>query len=397
MLRNVVLVIVLLVCGFLAGLVLSAHMRGETPPAASAPPPTAVVPAGQPAPAHVTAAAAPVGGALPDFTEIASRTVPAVTNISSLQVMRTPASPFGNDPFFQFFFGDDPEMFGYRERRGTSAGSGVIVTSDGYILTNNHVVGEHVRQVTVILADRREREARLVGIDPLTDLAVLKIEGRDFPTIPWGDSSRLKVAEWVLAIGNPYQLNQTVTLGIISALGRNSAETPLVDFIQTDAAINPGNSGGALINQRGELVGINTMIVSQSGGYQGIGLAVPSNLARRVLDDVIKFGSVRRGSIGPLRTVNVTQTLADELGLSSTRGALVWSMTRSSAAYDAGIRPGDVIVSFDGHDVEDAAHFTRLLADAPIGSTVTLGLMRRGRSIDAKVPILAAGESRRAA
>jgi S1-C subfamily serine protease len=278
-------------------------------------------------------------------------------------------------------------MFGYRERRGTSAGSGVLVTPDGYILTNNHVVGEHMRQLTVILSDRREREARLVGTDPLTDLAVLKIEGRDLPTIAWGDSSRLKVADWVLAIGNPYQLNQTVTLGIISALGRNSADTPLVDFIQTDAAINPGNSGGALINRRGELVGINTAIVSQSGGYQGIGLAVPSNLARRVLDDIVRHGSVRRGSIGAVRTVNLTESLAEELGLRSTRGALVWSMARSSAAFEAGIRPGDVIVALNGAAVEDAGHFLRLLSDAPIGSTVTLRIARRGEEIEVKVRI----------
>jgi Do/DeqQ family serine protease len=335
----------------------------------------------------------PVGAAgadLPDFSEIAARTVPAVTNISSLQVVRAPASPFADDPFFNFLFRDDPDVFGYRERRGLSAGSGVIVTSDGYILTNNHVVGEYMRQITVTLADRREREAKLVGIDPPTDLAVLKIEGTDYPTMPWGDSSKLRVAEWVLAIGTPYELSQTVTLGIISALGRASADTPLVDFIQTDAAINPGNSGGALINRQGELVGINTAIVSQSGGYQGIGLAVPSNLARRVLDEIVRYGSVRRGSIGAVRTVNLTQNLADELSLASTRGALVWSMARTSAAYEAGIRPGDVIVTFNGRDVEDAAQFARLLSDAAIGSTVTITVLRGGKAVDARVRILAA-------
>jgi S1-C subfamily serine protease len=235
-----------------------------------------------------------------------------------------------------------------------------------------------------------------VGTDPLTDLAVLKIEGRNLPTIPWGDSTKLKVAEWVLAIGNPYELSQTVTLGIISALGRASADTPLVDFIQTDAAINPGNSGGALINRRGELVGINTAIVSQSGGYQGIGLAVPSNLARRVLDDIIRYGSVRRGSIGGLRTVNITESLADELGLRSTRGALVWSMARSSAAFEAGIRPGDVIIAFNGRPVDDAAQFQRALSDAEIGSTVTLTLKRRDREIDVKVRVLGTDLRRRA-
>jgi len=269
-----------------------------------------------------------------------------------------------------------------------------VVTPDGYILTNNHVVGENVRQVTVILADRRSATRGWSAPTRSRTWPVLKIDAGNLPVIPWGDSSRLRVAEWVLAIGNPYQLSQTVTLGIISALGRNSADTPLVDFIQTDAAINPGNSGGALINRRGELVGINTAIVSQSGGYQGIGLAVPSNLARRVLDDIVKYGQVRRGSIGAVRTVNVTDSLAEELGLRSTRGALVWSMARSSAAYDAGIRPGDVIVGFNGQAVDDAAQFLRLLSDTEIGSTVTLVVLRRGREIDVRVRVTEA-ESRR--
>jgi Do/DeqQ family serine protease len=387
MLRKIALTLILVLCGFLAGLVLTGRTRGTGQAVVTRAAAQRAAPAAEAA-RPVTAAAA--AAALPDFTEIAARTVPAVTNISSLQVMRTPASPFGSDPFFQYFFGDDPDMFGYRERRGTSAGSGVLVTSDGYILTNNHVVGEHMRQVTVTLTDRSEREARLIGTDPFTDLAVLKIDGRNLPTMPWGDSSKLKVAEWVLAIGNPYELNQTVTLGIISALGRASADTPLVDFIQTDAAINPGNSGGALINRRGELVGINTAIVSQSGGYQGIGLSVPSNLARRVLDDIVRFGAVRRGSIGSVRTVNITESLAEELGLPSTKGALVWSMARNSAAYEAGIRPGDVIVAFNGRAVEDVSQFQRMLADTEIGSTVTFKLLRRGREIDAKVRVLGA-------
>ena len=390
MFRRLSLLLVVLVCGFLAGLVVTGRMRSAEESAALQAPPA-------PAPAPAAGASAPQpsprSDSLPEFTDIAARSVPAITNISSLQVVRAPASPFGNDPFFRYFFGDDPDMYGYRERRGTSAGSGVLVTPDGYILTNNHVVGENMRQVTVVLADRREREARLIGSDPLTDLAVLKIEGRGLPTVPWGDSSRLKVAEWVLAIGNPYQLSQTVTLGIISALGRNSADTPLVDFIQTDAAINPGNSGGALINRRGELIGINTAIVSQSGGYQGIGLAVPSNLARRVLDEIVKYGSVRRGSIGAVRTVNLTENLASELGIRSTRGALVWEMARRSAAFEAGVRPGDVIVALDGQDVEDAPHFLRLLSEAPIGSTITLRVIRQGEPLEIKVRVSGAARA----
>jgi Do/DeqQ family serine protease len=394
--RRLSLVVVLLVCGFLAGLVASGRIlvQSDAPARRSAPAPS--TPSTRtPAPASPAVAVANAG--VPDFSDIAARTVPAVTNISSLQVVRAPVSPFGNDPFFNFFFRDDPEMFGYRERRGTSAGSGVVVTADGYVLTNNHVVGENMRQITVTLSDRREHEAKLIGIDPLTDLAVLKIDGRNLPTIPWGDSTKLRVAEWVLAIGNPYELSQTVTLGIISALGRASADTPLVDFIQTDAAINPGNSGGALINRRGELVGINTAIVSQSGGYQGIGLAVPSNVARRVLDDIVRYGAVRRGSIGAIRTVNVTENLAEELGLSSTRGALVWEMARNSAAFEAGIRPGDVIVEFNGRPVDDASQFLRQLSDAEIGTTAPIKLLRRGREVDVRVRVAGAGTGGRRA
>jgi Do/DeqQ family serine protease len=359
--------------------------------------PASPAPSATPARTGTPSVTAPTtSAALPDFSDVAARTIPAVTNIASLQVVRAPATPFGNDPFFNFFFREDPEMFGYRERRGTSAGSGVVVTPDGYILTNNHVVGENMRQISVTLSDRREREAKLIGIDPLTDLAVLKIDGRSLPTMPWGDSSKVRVADWVLAIVNPYELSQTVTLGIISALGRASADTPLVDFIQTDAAINPGNSGGALINRNGELVGINTAIVTQSGGYQGIGLAVPSNIARRVLDDIVRFGAVRRGSIGAMRTVNVTQNLAEELGLSSTRGALVWEMTRTSAAFEAGIRPGDVIVEFNGRPVDDASQFLRQLSDAEIGTTVTIKLLRRGREMDVRVRVAGADLKRAA-
>jgi S1-C subfamily serine protease len=216
----------------------------------------------------------------------------------------------------------------------------------------------------------------------------LKVNATSLPVIPWGDSSKLKVAEWVLAIGNPFQLNQTVTLGIVSAIGRtNVGVAAYEDFIQTDAAINPGNSGGALINERGELVGINTAIYSQSGGYQGIGFAVPSNLARRVMNDLLQYGEVKRGYVGGLQTVSVTEALAQELGLANTRGALVWRMSRASAAYDAGLRPGDLIETFNGAPVDDANHFLRLLADAQIGSTVTLGVRRDRERFEVKIPV----------
>jgi serine protease Do len=197
----------------------------------------------------------------------------------------------------------------------------------------------------------------------------------------------LKVAEWVLAIGTPFQLDQTVTLGIVSAVNRRVGISAYEDFIQTDAAINPGNSGGALINARGELVGINTAIYSQSGGYQGIGFAVPSNLARRVMSELIEFGEVRRGDIGYVEFANVTTHVAEQLGAPGANGVLVARMMRSSAAYQAGLEPGDIIVAFNGQKVDEPAQLKRLIQDARIGSTATLRVIREGREVDVKVPI----------
>jgi serine protease Do len=221
----------------------------------------------------------------------AQAVVPAVVNISSLRVYRTPggASPF-NDPFFRNFFGDDFfRFFGVpREQVEKSLGSGVLVTEDGYIITNNHVIAQ-ANQVTVSLADKREFKAKIVGTDPKTDVAVLKISGRGFPTIPLGNSDKTRVGDIVLAIGNPFGIGETVTMGIISAKGRSQMGiADYEDFIQTDAAINPGNSGGALINIEGDLIGINTAIVSSTGGYQGIGFAIPSNIAKTIMDNIIK-------------------------------------------------------------------------------------------------------------
>jgi S1-C subfamily serine protease len=215
--------------------------------------------------------------------------------------------------------------------------------------------------------------------------------------MPWGDSSKLKVAEWVLAIGNPYQLSQTVTLGIVSALGRNNlGVSTYEDFIQTDAAINPGNSGGALVNGRGELIGINTVIFSQSGGYQGIGFAVSSNLAKRVFNDLQQYQEVRRGSIGllPDQVVPLTTRIANQLKLTDTKGALIYQMLKNSSAYQAGILPGDVVVSFDGTPVEDPGHFSRLVSDSKIGSVVVIGIIRDGRRQDLKVTITRPPSSR---
>src|SRR3954453_9882658 len=387
--------VVLLVAGFIGGMfvtgwVRAAEMRRATDPApaaTAAPIPeqraaTTARPAAAPAPAFST------GG--PDFTRVAGQTVKGVANISSLQVVRTRNSPYSDDPFFRYFFGDD-EMFGARDRRSMSLGSGVIISSDGYVVTNNHVVGENVREITIALPDKREIKGSVIGTDPDTDIALLKINVTGVPVIPWGDSAQLKVGEWVLAIGSPFQLSQTVTAGIVSATGRaNVGFADYEDFIQTDAAINPGNSGGALINSRGELVGINTGIFSQSGGYQGIGFAVPSNLAQKIANDLMQYGEVRRGTIGGILLIDkLTPQLADELGAPNTLGALVARMSRNSEAYDAGVRPGDVIVSFNGKAVDDPSQLYRMVADARIGSTAAIRVLRNGRPTDLKVPIVA--------
>jgi len=392
MFRRAVLLLLFVTLGLAAGLVLTGRMRtaGETVAATSQP--GAVARGGAPAPQ----AAPAIAGGMPDLTVVAERAIGSVTNISSTQVVRTPNSPFANDPFFRFFFDDRNDAFGYRERRAQSLGSGVVVSADGYVLTNNHVVAQGV-EVSVTMPDKRELRAEVVGVDEATDIAVLKVKADRLPVMPWGDSSKLRVAEWVLAIGNPFQLNQTVTLGIVSATGRRleGRLASYEDFIQTDAAINPGNSGGALVNARGELVGINTAIFSETGGYQGIGFAVPSNLARHVMDDLIKYGMVQRGTIPGITVQSLTTMIAEQLGAADTRGALVVGMQQRSDAYAAGIRPGDIIVSFNGSPVDDASHFERQLSDAKIGSTVTLSLLRERKQLSVKVPIVKANIQRR--
>ena len=386
--RRLIIALILLTCGFAAGLVITGRMRQTTDAGAQNPivqNPQVVAPG----PAAAVAA-------LPDFSSVAERTVPAVANISSLQVVRRQNSPFANDPFLQFFFGDPDDVFGPRRGVERSLGSGVVVSREGLVLTNNHVVaGESGRislrqlpAVTVALGDRREVQAQIVGVDSATDLALLKVDASDLPTVPWGDSSKLKVAEWVLAIGNPFQLNQTVTLGIVSALGRtNVGISTYEDFIQTDAAINPGNSGGALVNARGELIGINTAIFSQSGGYQGIGFAVPSNLARKVVNDLTQFGEVRRGSIGYVEIGPLSTLTAEQLGVGDARGVLVQAMRRDAAAYGGGLRPGDVIIAFNGTAITDGGQLSRLIQDARIGSTATVAVIREGRRLELQIPI----------
>jgi serine protease Do len=385
--QRLLTVLMLVAVAFTASMVLTGRMRdaneaGAQNRAAQAPP-TVTTPA-------------PVGAGqtLTDFSRIAERTIPAVVNISATQVIRRDIA----DPFRLY------------SRRGVitqripsnAVGSGVIVSPDGYILTNNHVVtgeaGDDVTieelDLTVTLSDKRELPAKLIGVDPATDLAVLKVDASSLPTMPWADSSKLKVAEWVLAIGNPYQLSETVTLGIVSAVGRtNLGVSTFEDFIQTDAAINPGNSGGALINARGELVGINTVIFSRSGGYQGIGFAVSSNLARRIFGELRQYGEVRRGSISSVRFGPVTSYYQRRFRAPDTRGALVYELERDSAAYKAGLDAGDIVVTFNGTAVQDPRQLERLMSEAPIGSTATLQVLRSGKRLDVRVPIQKSGTS----
>jgi serine protease Do len=397
MFRRLTLPLMLILAGFVAGLVVTGRMRtaadssaAERAAAVSEPPQRAAVP--PPGPAAAATQGGFSGGG-PDFTRVAGSAVKGVANISSLQVVRTRNSPFPNDPFFRYFFGDDDQFM--RDRRSMSLGSGVIISGDGYVITNNHVVGEHVREITIALPDKREIKGKVIGTDPTTDIALLKIPATGLPTIAWGDSSQLKVGEWVLAIGSPFQLSQTVTAGIVSATGRaNMGFADYEDFIQTDAAINPGNSGGALINTRGELVGINTGIYSESGGYQGIGFAVPSKLARRVVDDLMQYGEVRRGSIGPLGIEKLTPQLAEEVGVKGTNGALVSRMTRVSEAYEAGLRPGDVIIAVNSQAIDDPSQFLRLVADSKPGTTAVVKVLRAGRTLEFKLPIVSTSSAR---
>jgi len=342
-----------------------------TPAAASPSPPAATVSA-------------------PAFTEVAKAVTPAVVNITSRiarkheRMMRNPMDEFFRSPF-GFPFGPEGPM-PPREPHGGGMGSGVIVSPEGYIITNNHVV-DGASELTVTLPDKREFKAKIVGTDPKTDLAVVKINASNLPYVRWGDSSKLQVGEYVLAVGNPFGLNSTVTLGIVSALGRgHMGITQYEDFIQTDAAINPGNSGGALVNTAGELVGINTAIVSQTGGYQGVGFAVPANMAKPVYESLVATGKVVRGYLG-VAIQELTQDLAKSFGLKQAKGALVSSVAEDSPAERAGIKQGDVIVAYQGKPIEDPAVLQREVTRTPVGTKAMLKVIRDGREQEVAVTI----------
>jgi len=326
------------------------------------------------------------------FVPVAKATTPAVVNISTTRVIKNPSgapmTPFSEDPFFRQFFGDEfyRQFEIPKERREQSLGSGVIVDPNGLIVTNNHVVAK-ADEIKVLLGDKREFKGKVVGTDPKTDVAVVKINAKDLPTIPWGDSDKLQVGEYVLAIGNPFGLNQTVTMGIVSAVGRaNVGIAEYEDFIQTDAAINPGNSGGALVNVRGELIGINTAIFSQSGGYMGVGFAVPSDMVKSVMDSLVKSGKVVRGWLG-VSIQDVSPDLAKQFALPEAKGAVVTDILENSPAAKAGLQQGDVIVSFDGAPVDNTGMLRNRVAQTPIGKKVQVGVIRDKKEKELEVLI----------
>ncbi len=316
------------------------------------------------------------------LADVATVARPAVVNISTTSTVTMEENPFGdmfNDPLFRHFFGD---QFGHpgekRKYKSSALGSGVIVSPDGYILTNNHVV-KGADEIKIILFDKREFKGKVVGTDPRTDLAVVKIAAKELPTIKIGDSSKLKAGDVVMAIGNPFGLNQTITMGIVSAVGRsNIGLADFEDFIQTDAPINPGNSGGALVNYDGELVGINTAIFSTSGGYMGIGFAIPSDMARTVMNSIIEHGRVIGGWLG-VSIQNLTLELAKSLGIKETEGALISGVESGSPADKAGMKRGDLVIGLGGKKVVDSTGLRNMVSGMAPGAKVDVKILRDGK------------------
>jgi Do/DeqQ family serine protease len=324
-------------------------------------------------------AATSTGVALPSLAPVIKATSPAVVNIATRGTLteRVTGNPLREDPYFRRFF-NVPEGGAVRRRQFQSAGSGVIVDAkNGYIVTNRHVI-ENASEITVTLLDNRHFQAKVVGSDEGTDIAVLKATEPRLTEMPLGDSSHLEVGDWVVAIGNPFGLKHTVTAGIVSALGRTGIHPHgYEDFIQTDAAINPGNSGGALVNLNGELIGINSAILSKDGGNIGIGFAIPVNMVKAVMDQLITYGEVKRGIVG-IKLRDVTPEAAESLQLVNARGVEISEVAPGSAADRAGIKVGDVAVSMSGVSLESAAQLRNGLALLRVGQSVEMRLLRNG-------------------
>ena len=327
------------------------------------------------------------------FSSVVKKAGPAVVHVAVEKpgkVMGQFPSELFSDPFFERFFGPQfkhPRMPNKEKKnfRQQAAGSGFIIASDGYILTNNHVIDE-AEKITIRLADKREFAAKVVGADPQSDVAILKIEGTNLPVLPLGNSDALEVGEWVIAIGSPFELNQTVTVGVVSAKGRNRMGiTDYENFIQTDAAINPGNSGGPLLNIHGEAVGMNTAIFSRSGGYMGIGFAIPINMAKSIEQQLRKGGKVTRGWLGIL-IQDVNEDLAKSFG-GKAGGALVSEVTEGSPAMKSGLIQGDIVTEIDGAPVTDVADLRNKIAMTPPNTSLTLRVLRDGKEKDIKVSV----------
>jgi len=331
----------------------------------------------------------PLGTFANGFAAVLKPSLPAVVNIHTSKIVKPKSNemPFFNDPFFRQFFGDQFGNTRPQPQREQSLGSGVIVTSDGTIVTNNHVV-DGASEIKVELSDKRDFTAKLVGTDPQSDIAVLKINATGLPTLPIGDSSKLQVGDVVLAIGDPFGIGETATMGIVSATGRGGLGIEnYEDFIQTDAAINPGNSGGAMIDLHGSLVGINTAILSgNTGGNQGIGFAIPINMARHVMDQIVEHGKVVRGFLG-LIPQDVSPEIAKQFGLTEPTGALVGSVDSGTPAGKAGLKRGDVILKVNGEPVKSANDLRLRISQTAPGTAVDLTIWRDNKSQDVKVTL----------
>jgi serine protease DegQ len=333
---------------------------------------------------------APTTGPLPQAARIGSfhdavqRATPSVVNISTSKEVRSPRHPLLNDPIFRRFFGE--QLQESEAQRASSLGSGVIVSAGGYVLTNHHVV-EGADEIEVALHDGKKLLAKVVGSDPETDLAVLRVNAENLPAITFGSSDALRVGDVVLAIGNPFNLGHTVTSGIVSALGRSGlGMATFENFIQTDAAINPGNSGGALIDAGGNLVGVNTLIISRTGSAMGIGFAIPVSTAKMVLEQIVKSGSVTRGWIG-VEVQEITPALAESFKLGGQRGALIAGVLRGGPADKAGVKPGDVLVEVEGKSVADPTAMLNLIAALAPGAPAKMKLKRQGQDVEATINI----------